>query len=523
MYCILGSKIDNLEKGLTWISQHAQVDLPRVSDDVLVLSASSMNEISEPISAAAVGSSSGDDGDDGFVGTLISHFESALKIERIFYGILLGVWLAFALGGLVVVIWHSGGGERYAAWQDSRRRDGDGPSGFGSNPVNTLKRSLPWAKEEHPIYDQHSEKPIPRIVEPGSEKDVYYTYDDPKRRSRGTIGSTLSALAAPGQAFLGLSSRTRSDDGHDRLTNGFTSEKYNANADIVHRDLPSLPKRERDDDESSDTAPQFWVNKWYRAVDSAKGCFPTRGQKHGAALHPEASVRSERSFGASQAVTPVVPSNGWPSRDFDGAHARHTEYDERDPRHWDSSDPNAEYLEQALEEPDTGSRYPTASTTYPRRLSRAPTMSEGRTLPKAPHSKHSRNISDVRDIFQDPPTPAARTKRDSLDYLDEEPHQVEEPLSWDRSRSRDNNPFEQHDHYDRFGRLERLPFQDPFQDRHGREDVISPVSSSASYFPDAKVESANRVQTGTAALAAILANMQERRAVGERMPVREVY
>ncbi len=56
MYCILGSKIDNLEQGLTWISQNAKIKLPTLPADILMLSNASMNELATPVAAAAVGS-----------------------------------------------------------------------------------------------------------------------------------------------------------------------------------------------------------------------------------------------------------------------------------------------------------------------------------------------------------------------------------------------------------------------------------------------------------------------------------
>lgn len=108
-----------------------------------------MNEIATPIAAAAVGS--GDDNDDdGIVGTLISHFESALKVERTFYGILLSVWLALFLIGLAVVVWHTGGREKFMALRGVPSFSS--PPGY-SPPEPKQPRWKAWLTNNHPIYD----------------------------------------------------------------------------------------------------------------------------------------------------------------------------------------------------------------------------------------------------------------------------------------------------------------------------------------------------------------------------------
>ncbi|KLT46320.1 hypothetical protein CC85DRAFT_239085, partial [Cutaneotrichosporon oleaginosum] len=105
VYCILGSKIDSLEKALAWVREHAHVDLPTVPADVLQLSSESTAELAGPVTAAAVG---GDDPDSGAVGKLVKHFEDALRAQQVVYGILLGVYGLVVLVGLLVVAWHSG-------------------------------------------------------------------------------------------------------------------------------------------------------------------------------------------------------------------------------------------------------------------------------------------------------------------------------------------------------------------------------------------------------------------------------
>ena len=467
-----------------------------------MLSEDSMNEMAQPLSAAAVGSG-GEENDEGFVGKLISHFESALETERLFYGILLAIWLAFALFGLLVVIWHSGLSDRFDEWREGR---GWKKSGSGDGEGDGSDQRHFWAseKEIHPIYEQHTEKerqfrgtsPSPRAGVPtitGTGADgSFFDYGrggspSPAARDphtarpsvprKGTFGS-LTSLAGPGQAFLKMSGRGKSDDGRADLTNGGSSEKYNSFVAYNGND-----EKQEEMDEGLETPPPIWVNRWYRgAIDTAKSILPTRGERHGAALARKASTRTEQSFGASQVPTPSMfppTASGWAGSPSD-----------RD-RH--ASDDDNELVGRALDglsyETGRDSRYPTMTRTtsaqpvteptYPRRLSRAPTLSEGMRVGSTPPI-------GSKDIFEDPLPPplpikgpvAERNKHDSIDYL-------YEPEYESRFTGDTWSPT-----------------------RHDSSDMVSLARSSMSY---AQVESANRVQTGTAALAAILANMNNDR------------
>lgn len=109
VYCILGSKVTALEKGLTWIHEHAHISFPTVDDGVIMLDQTSMAELSSPVTAAAVGDGSDDS---GAIAQLVRHFQDALETQVLIYGILLGVWVFLLLVGVGVVVWHSGVKER---------------------------------------------------------------------------------------------------------------------------------------------------------------------------------------------------------------------------------------------------------------------------------------------------------------------------------------------------------------------------------------------------------------------------
>ncbi|WVQ74452.1 hypothetical protein IAR50_004053 [Cryptococcus sp. DSM 104548] len=491
IYCILGSKITNLEKGLTWISEHAFVDLPTVSSDVLILSNGLMEEITTPIASAAVGSGDDDD-DDGVVGTLITHFESALKVERIFYSIMLGVWLLLFLIGLIIVIWYSGGKDRFMVW---RGMPPEGPEGFGCVHQDTKQQPKwkGWLTNDHPIYDSYAGKQF-QGTSPTYPSDrvpdlVVSSYDIPRANDeksffdvpgshRGApmlgqqgsgVRNTLASLAAPGQSFLKLTCRkltgTPAPPEDERpLAAGQSSELYtrdNANSpfprqDSLYSDRPGTPQ-------------PFWVDKFYRAVEGVRALFPTRAQSHGAALGRSASQRTEKSFGASQVPTARTPGRDWAM-----------EEKKRNEPEWTMVD--AELSGRDID--GEQGRYPAIHslqkssggdgihTVYPRPMSRAPSLGEGMSAP-------------LQDPFRDYPPLPTKDKHDSIDYLED----------YDSSHSR----VSEH---------EPLP------------DVASPVSSSVSYFAaEPQLASVFKVKVGsgtgsgqaTIALAEIMRELQGRR------------
>ncbi|KAJ7065196.1 hypothetical protein C8F01DRAFT_733724 [Mycena amicta] len=104
--CIIGTKVDAIEHALTFLHDNLNIDIPRVNDNVLVLSPASVNEATQPIAAAAVGTG---DGDGGLVGRLVNSYASSLRKERIMFAVFMALWGVVVLMGLCVILWHSYG------------------------------------------------------------------------------------------------------------------------------------------------------------------------------------------------------------------------------------------------------------------------------------------------------------------------------------------------------------------------------------------------------------------------------
>ncbi|KAH7108343.1 hypothetical protein BKA62DRAFT_740102 [Auriculariales sp. MPI-PUGE-AT-0066] len=107
MFCLIGTKVEAFEHALTFLHDNLRVDLPRASDDVLVISQQSMDEVSKPISLAAVGDQNDAENSGGLVGRLILRYVASLKKERIMFLVFLGLWGIVVLMALSVIVYHS--------------------------------------------------------------------------------------------------------------------------------------------------------------------------------------------------------------------------------------------------------------------------------------------------------------------------------------------------------------------------------------------------------------------------------
>ncbi|OSD06914.1 hypothetical protein PYCCODRAFT_1474316 [Trametes coccinea BRFM310] len=127
--CFIGSKVDAVEKALTFLHDNLHVDVPRVNDSVLVLSPADVNEAAQPIAQAAIGG--GNDDSQGLLGRVIAAYVSSLKKERIMFGIFMGLWGLVVLMALAVIFWHSYGRDllearRRRKWLREQRSGIDG-------------------------------------------------------------------------------------------------------------------------------------------------------------------------------------------------------------------------------------------------------------------------------------------------------------------------------------------------------------------------------------------------------------
>jgi hypothetical protein len=162
VYCILGSKIDSLATALTWINDNAHVTLPTFDPDVLMLSASTMNDVAEPIAQAAVGGGSSDGSEDpGIIGKLFDRYEDELRKQRNIAAIFIGLYGAVILIGLAVLVWHTWLKRPFNRWRLQRRGEDD--RGASTGPV-------------HPDKTNWTEKPSGQIQAAADSQPDYSVY-----------------------------------------------------------------------------------------------------------------------------------------------------------------------------------------------------------------------------------------------------------------------------------------------------------------------------------------------------------
>lgn len=106
MYCILGSKIDNLQTALTWIHSNANVKLPLLDANALILSDQTSRELATPLASAAAGTGTGEDGG-GVIGKIFDAYERELADQRIIALLFCGLYLVIVFVGLAVLLRHT--------------------------------------------------------------------------------------------------------------------------------------------------------------------------------------------------------------------------------------------------------------------------------------------------------------------------------------------------------------------------------------------------------------------------------
>lgn len=114
--CIIGTKVDALENALTFMHDNLHVNIARMNESVLVLSPANINEATQPIAEAAVGS--GSDGDGGIVGRIVRAYVASLKKEEIMFLIFIGLWGFVVVIALLIILWHSYG----KGWVESYKK-----------------------------------------------------------------------------------------------------------------------------------------------------------------------------------------------------------------------------------------------------------------------------------------------------------------------------------------------------------------------------------------------------------------
>lgn len=183
--CIIGTKVQGIENALTFIHDNLKVNMPTVSDDVLLLSNSSVNEITGPISLAAVGdgTQSEDGSGSGIVGKVIARYIASLKKERIMFLIFLALWALVVVIALCIILWHTFG----ARWLHERRQraweNGQSFGPFSRRPSEQSRYAFPNVPGGTPFGTLHA-RPLEGEAEKGSQSGLKRLFSSPPKQEQ---------------------------------------------------------------------------------------------------------------------------------------------------------------------------------------------------------------------------------------------------------------------------------------------------------------------------------------------------
>ena len=137
MNCLIGLKIAGIQKGLTWVSDHAHVDFPLLNNSTFSLGAAASlasNNSGNPQSDSFLASPSTKAGDDitAALVRVTSHLYDAIRTEALISTAVLCLWLLVALMGIFRAI--------YLSFRREKQRGEGGPSNAGDIPMQDTRR-----------------------------------------------------------------------------------------------------------------------------------------------------------------------------------------------------------------------------------------------------------------------------------------------------------------------------------------------------------------------------------------------
>ena len=185
--CLIGLKVAGIEKGLTWVHDHAHVDFPLLNNNTFSLehvAAVASDNKSESILADPSGAAT--DKVSAAIAVVATHIESAIRTEALISTALICVWLLIVLTGLGRAIWLSA--------KHSKVRGEGGPSTAGDIPMQ--------------------EQAAPAVTRAGIPDDAAPAYEPPKP-SFPRFGGVFNRSRAPGTQRSASSDQSEEDEWQD--------------------------------------------------------------------------------------------------------------------------------------------------------------------------------------------------------------------------------------------------------------------------------------------------------------------
>ena len=195
--CLIGLKVAGIEKGLTWVSDHAHVDFPLLNNSTFSLGTVAA-VASDNKSESFLSNPSGEATDKvtAAIAVVAAHIADAIRTEALISTALVCIWLLIVLMGLARAIWLSA--------KHTKNRGEGGPSFAGDIPL-----------EDH--------QPAVEVTRAGIPDDAAPAYEPPKA-AMPRFGGAFSNARGPGTQRSEGSNTSSEDEFQDQKL-GFAGDR----------------------------------------------------------------------------------------------------------------------------------------------------------------------------------------------------------------------------------------------------------------------------------------------------------
>jgi hypothetical protein len=219
--CLIGLKIAGVQKGLTWVHDHAHVQFPGVKNDTLSLKA--LAEKSDSDSAAELFSDPNGKAKEEVseaINHVIEKLMSGIRTEALISTVILLIWLAIAVSGLI-----------YASTHMARRDAAEG-SPYVIDPAVDNENSAKEYPTTPPPYEYPVNKAAPYTLQPRPFQTYEPNDNDPATEKVGQVDArTVTPIVRPvhnrTSSHVQLAEPSPLDEKHDPFADNNRPRKEN--------------------------------------------------------------------------------------------------------------------------------------------------------------------------------------------------------------------------------------------------------------------------------------------------------
>ncbi|KAG5720326.1 Plasma membrane fusion protein PRM1 [Termitomyces sp. T112] len=314
--CFIGSKVDAIENALTFLHDNLVIDMPRMNDSALVLSQASINEATQPIAAAALGS--GDDAGDneGLILKLVHSYAESLEKERVMFGIFLGIWGFVVLMALCIIFWNSYG-KRLVAMRKRRRFEREQRLGFNGLVPFSMSPTPGEKGAGYPPNASHLDLPSFTPL-PSPKGSTFWSFNSSRNTSpspaasRTNLASSGHSEVEQGRSGTSWGEAFRQNFVAPPVNRLKAIGKKSMGKDVFSKNSASSSEIDGKDSNGKKTA---WLGRVAAMLDKKKSIatVETRPKLHISISPPESDngASTARVLSSRWSSSPVEPSSTW--------------------------------------------------------------------------------------------------------------------------------------------------------------------------------------------------------------------